>query len=87
MKYRTLLLSTLVVGASLLVEAKDGGNIDFYWKPLCLSWLLVTALIEFEIIKSEKVRIAKNWWVQLLAPITLLLASIGLTFVYKPYAF
>lgn len=83
-KYYPLIASALCVGASFLVEVKDGGTTDYYWKPLCLGWLLFTALASFGTDSPARRRLAKMWWLQPLAPIVLLVASIGLTSVHAP---
>jgi hypothetical protein len=72
------------MGASFLVEVKDGGVTDYYWKPLCLGWLLFTALVSFGPDSPARSRLAKIWWLQPLAPVVLLVASIGLTSVHAP---
>jgi len=81
----TMACSVLSLSCIFLVEVKDGGNIDFYWKPLLLIWLALTAS-SFVIKRENKsfIFIRKAWWIQIVMPIVLFFISCGLEVIYKP---
>jgi hypothetical protein len=72
---RTVLTAVIavVVGVScLLTTVKDGGNVDFYWKPMLAIWFLCTVTAFVPLRKKASVAwLRDSWWLQLVVPIIL----------------
>ena len=85
MRYLTLLLCVVFVGGSLCLAAADGGNIDFYRRPLSIAWIVFTTLTTIQPQKRFRSIFSQAWWVQPLVPIILLFISSELVHVYMPF--
>lgn len=82
----TIASSVLSLACIFLVGVRDGGNIDFYWKPLLAVWFALT-VFSFVLRKEKRsiVFIRKGWWLQIILPIVLFFISIGLVSIHEPY--
>jgi len=82
----TALLAILVLIGSCLFETKDGGNTDFYWKPLMWAWLAITAYSFLPTIRHPTLLfIRRSWWLQIITPVVFFALSIGLVRLYEPH--
>jgi peptidoglycan/LPS O-acetylase OafA/YrhL len=82
----TLMLAALAGGLCLYLEVKDGGNIDYYWKPSVIIWLLFAVAAFATRRKMKKAAwIADQWWLSLVVPIALFFLAVLLVRIHKPY--
>lgn len=68
----------------LWTTIKDGGNAEFYWRPLLALWYIATAVA----LVSRKPPLSwlrECWWLQLVAPVVLLLLAFAMAEVYEPF--
>jgi hypothetical protein len=85
MRWFTLTLAVILSGGSLLVAVADGGNVDFYWKPMSLTWFGFTLYACISKQESKLIRIVRSaWWLQIIAPILFFMISIRLVAIYEP---
>jgi hypothetical protein len=84
-RYTTLLLGIILVGGSLMFETKDGGNIDFYQRPLSFAWIGATILLTTRKQTGLRDRLSRAWWLQILAPVIIFGISYLLVLIYEPY--
>ena len=84
-RYATLAIGLLLVGASLCIEIKDGGNIDFYRRPLSYAWIVATVLLTIQKHVGVRGYLGRAWWIQILAPFIISIASFLLVLVYEPH--
>jgi hypothetical protein len=85
MRWFTLTLAVILSGGSLLLAVADGGNVDFYWKPLSLAWLGLTLYACISKRESQVFRIVRSaWWFQVIAPILFFMISTRLVAIYEP---
>jgi len=85
MRYLTLILGVVFVGGSLCLAVGDGGNVDFYRRPLSFAWILVTILTTIQPRKRFRSILSQAWWVQPIVPFVLFFISVGLVDVYMPF--
>jgi hypothetical protein len=64
---------------------RDGGNADFYWKPMLLVWYATTALAFVMPKTASLARLRECWWAQLLVPVVLLVIACCLVGFYEPF--
>jgi hypothetical protein len=81
----TGVLAVMMCALTVFVSVKDGGSVEFYWRPLLAIWYAVTLLSFFR--KSPRVlaTIKTGWWMQLGVPLALFGISVVLVSVYEPY--
>jgi hypothetical protein len=85
MRYFTLILGLVLTGASLVFAVADGGNIDFYRRPLSIAWLVVTILTTTRPQSGIRDIIARAWWIQPFAPIVIFALSVACVNAYEPF--
>jgi hypothetical protein len=85
MRYLTLILGVVFVGGSLCFAVADGGNVDFYRRPLSLAWIVITILTTMQPQKGFRSRFAQAWWVQPIAPVLLFFVSVAFVHLYEPF--
>jgi len=82
----TGLIAVTVSLGSLHLYVKDGGNVDFYWKPMTAAWLVVTVLSFIPKMKNPFFAfVQRAWWLQIVVPVVLHYLSYRLVSVYEPY--
>jgi hypothetical protein len=81
----TLVVGLLVVGASIALEVKDGGNIDYYRRPLSYAWIVSTVLLAAQKHVGVRGYLSRAWWIQILAPFIIFIASFLLVAFHEPY--
>jgi hypothetical protein len=82
----TAVFAIVVFALSLFGEFKDGGNLDFYFKPLIWTWLAVTALsLVFPGKHRALLFVRDQGWLQLVVPIIFLVLSATLVGIYMPH--
>jgi hypothetical protein len=80
----TGVISVVTCVACFFATVKDGGNIDFYWKPLLAIWYAAT-LAAFLIRRPVMLAsIKKAWWLQIAVPVVLFSVSMILVRIYEP---
>ena len=87
--WRSGLTTILAITSGVLcfyVRVKDGGNIDYYWKPLVVGWLAVTLLAFAPLRKMQALAsIRERWWLQIIVPIALFFVAGLLVRVHEPH--
>jgi len=82
----TLILAVFMTGVELITVTFDGGNVDFYQKPLVIVWFIFTlAAMAPKFRAPLLIFIRRAWWLQALMPVLIYCASILLVGIYKPY--
>lgn len=81
----TGLILMLMLAFIICIETKDGGNIDFYFKPLVAGWLVVSFLGLSRRASSFSIFIWRHWWLHLLVFLGLYFLSAQLIKFYRPY--
>lgn len=86
--FDTGFLAILMFFFSFGVVTLDGGNIDFYWKPLIWAWLAFTAFCFLPVATGGVfIFVRRAWWLQILMPMLCLPLAVLLVGVYKPCDF
>lgn len=79
-----MILTVLTTADEVFSTTLDGGNVDFYRKPLSLVWFVVTLL---SLIVDSHTRItafiSRAWWLQIVMMILIFICSALLVHVYK----
>ena len=77
----------IIIGALCLIpQVKDGGNIDFYWKPSVIVWLAITLFACVSIRKNQALTwIRDRWWLQIVVPISLFGVAMILVRMHEPH--
>jgi peptidoglycan/LPS O-acetylase OafA/YrhL len=82
----TLSLAIIMGALCLILQVKDGGNIDFYWKPSIIVWLAITLFACVRLRKNQAlVWIRERWWLQIVVPIVLFGVALILVQLYEPH--
>lgn len=83
-KIFSLFLVCLSLAYVVFWETKDGGNLDFYLKPLLVLWATL-AVIGIIFKNSILSNLSNKWWVLLLTLLLIHLLSWALILIYVPF--